>query len=64
MQLTLAVTLLTTCAAFNANSFGVRRSGNTSSQLNALFGDNLEAALDREVSAFYIIFSIFASKFN
>jgi len=49
MQLTLAVTLLTTCAAFNANSFGVRRSGNTSSQLNALFGDNLEAALDREL---------------
>lgn len=53
MKLTLAAALLSTCTAFTSNSFGVHRAA-VNTQMKALFGDNLEAALEREVSAFVI----------
>ena len=46
MKLALATSLIAYASAFSTSSFGVSRN---SMQLNALFGDNLEAELEREV---------------
>lgn len=46
MKLALATSLIAYASAFSTSSFGVSRN---SMQLNALFGDNLEAELEREL---------------